>query len=136
MALAEHVSTIKMEIGLLENVLTVSSREEALRCSVLPAADSWPRILSAEQGPQVLEPHGHVRVVEETSPEVLLAPYRTFLENKPRGGRCQRPTLWQYHRVSGGEFIERNIVGIILSSGLTPMYCMRQPVQLCAPASE
>jgi hypothetical protein len=104
MSLAEHVSTIKMEIGLLENVLTVNSHEEASGSSALPAADSWLHVLGAEQGPQVLEPHGDVRVVEETSPDALLAPYRAFLENKPWGGRRQRPTLWQYHRVSGSAF--------------------------------
>ncbi len=131
MTMAKHLSIIKMEIRLLENMLTVNSHEEASGSSASPAANSWLRVVGAKKGMQVLKLDGNVRVVEKLLLEVLLAPYCTNLKNRFWGGRRQYPTLCQYHWVSGGGFIKWNIASISLRSGLIPMYRMRQWVQLC-----
>jgi hypothetical protein len=80
--MAKHLSIIKMEIRLLENMLTVNSHEEASGSSASPAANSWLRVVGAKKGMQVLKLDGNVRVVEKLLLEVLLAPYCTNLKNR------------------------------------------------------
>jgi hypothetical protein len=78
-----------MEIGRVENVLTVNSREKASGVEALSAADNWPQDLAVV----------HRAVAAEMSSETLLELYNAFLDNKPHQSSRKHKMLWQYYKV-------------------------------------